>query len=911
MYLARDLKHDRAVAVKVLRPELAASLGAERFLREIRIAAGLTHPHILPVHDSGEAAGLLYYVMPYVEGESLRNRLRREGPLPIDDALRFAREVADALAYAHSQGVVHRDVKPGNILLVGGHAVVADFGIATAAGARAGGAGRTGRAAEGDTLTELGLAIGTPAYMSPEQAGGRGSVDGRSDLYSLGCVLFEMLTGAPPFTGPTPQAVLARHSTDPAPPVRAVRPSVPIQVDEAVTKALAKLPADRFPTALQFEQALDTAGWRRLSRAPAWGPLRTMVAAVTLVGLLGLIASGLLRRHPTSARTPGVTVAVLPLAAEAGGAEPAGLGSRAMYGALAGAVEWLPGVRAVNGTALAGGGAGPDVTVAPPLLAKLDRAGARYLVTGVAEPGAGSQITVDLYATRSGERVVRMQTPYAVERPAPALARAAMGVVRALAEREGLARGPRSLLLDATSSSLALGHLVEGQSRFWRGDFDAAAEAFRAAIEADSQCALAFHRLSVAQIWRHDNGGALSAAEAGLAVIPKPAPRWLALLDAQRQFVLQEGDSAIAGFQTIVVDDPSNVDGWLGLGEALFHFAESTAHRPEDARPALERVVALDSAFAPIYDHLVDIALYQGDLPRAHRLLGSVRPDDPTRAPRAALIDLRSAGGEAHTAALRRLAGADRYALSEVVALLVRDSAALPLADTVAQLLVGPNRTPDDRRRGAQYRFAILMSEGRRSEAIAAWHAGADGTSFDPWVVLAGVAGEIGDTIAAPMLAWAHAATADGRAPNFTLPPNHEYQQAFQAMVHRAALSADSAEVTWLVVRMQRSAGGEGRIDPVRPMLQGSLDARLALLAGDTVRAQSLLRRAVARIPEGYVTYWPLIGMAPERFLLAQLAAGRRDYAESRRWLASLSHGWSVPDIIYAPKARRLEAQLR
>jgi serine/threonine protein kinase len=212
VYLARDLKHGRQVALKVLRTDVSASLGADRFLREIRIAAGLNHPHILAVHDSGEAAGLLYYVMPFVEGESLRDRLKREGALPLDDSLRIAREVADALAYAHSQGVVHRDVKPGNILLVGGHAVVADFGIAMATGG------------DTDSLAELGVPIGTPNYMSPEQGGGRGPVDGRSDLYSLGCVLYEMLTGKPPFDGASPQEVMARHATDPPPAVRATRP---------------------------------------------------------------------------------------------------------------------------------------------------------------------------------------------------------------------------------------------------------------------------------------------------------------------------------------------------------------------------------------------------------------------------------------------------------------------------------------------------------------------------------------------------------------------------------------------------------------------------------------------------------------------------------------------------------------
>jgi serine/threonine protein kinase len=197
VYLARDLKHNRLVALKVLHPELTAILGAERFLREIQIAANLNHPHILPLHDSGAVGEILYYVMPYVEGESLRDRLVREKQLPVDDALGIGQEVAQALDYAHRHGVVHRDIKPENILLEDGQAVVADFGIAHAISE-----------AGGTRLTETGLTLGTPAYMSPEQAAGQSSLDGRSDLYSLGCVMYEMLVGEPPFTGPTAQAIM-------------------------------------------------------------------------------------------------------------------------------------------------------------------------------------------------------------------------------------------------------------------------------------------------------------------------------------------------------------------------------------------------------------------------------------------------------------------------------------------------------------------------------------------------------------------------------------------------------------------------------------------------------------------------------------------------------------------------------
>jgi eukaryotic-like serine/threonine-protein kinase len=245
VYLAQDLKHRRQVAIKVLRPELAAALGRERFLREVTTTANLRHPHILPLFDSGEAGEFLFYVMPLVEGESLRGRLAREKQLPLDDALRIAREVADALDHAHAHGLVHRDIKPANILLENGHAVVADFGIARAI-----------TAAGGEALTETGLSLGTPLYMSPEQAAGEPSMDGRSDQYALGCVLYEMLGGEPPFTGRTAQAILARRLGEPVPPLRTVRESVPVHVEQAINRALSKAPADRFATAKQFVEAL-------------------------------------------------------------------------------------------------------------------------------------------------------------------------------------------------------------------------------------------------------------------------------------------------------------------------------------------------------------------------------------------------------------------------------------------------------------------------------------------------------------------------------------------------------------------------------------------------------------------------------------------------------------------------------
>ena len=299
VYLAHDLKHDRDVALKLLKPELSAALGAERFQREITTTANLRHPHILPLYDSGAIRGpagdaLLYYVMPYVEGESLRDRLARERQLPIADALLIAREVADALAYAHGCGIIHRDIKPENILLERGHAIVADFGIARAV-SRAG----------GERLTQTGMALGTPVYMSPEQSVGD-DLDGRSDLYALGCVLYEMLAGEPPYTGATAQAIIAKRFRDPVPRVSTLRETVPLAVESALMTVLSKSPSDRFATMEAFVSALNADSVSDAPRQPPVDDFRLAVQpfkyptgnvdlAMFADGLTDEIVTGLLR----------------------------------------------------------------------------------------------------------------------------------------------------------------------------------------------------------------------------------------------------------------------------------------------------------------------------------------------------------------------------------------------------------------------------------------------------------------------------------------------------------------------------------------------------------------------------------------------------------------------------------------
>lgn len=318
VYLAEDLKHHRRVAVKVLRSELAAALGSDRFLREIEIAARLNHPHILPLHDSGEAAGVLYYVMPFVDGESLRQRLTRERRLPIADVIRVSSEVVDALAYAHGQGLVHRDIKPDNVLLSGRHALVTDFGVAKAVSEA------TGR----QQLTTAGVALGTPAYMSPEQASGEPVIDHRADIYSFGVVAYELLTGRTPFAGESVQSVLAAHVTQKPEPVARYRESLSNELAQLVMRCLEKKPSDRWQRADEILQQLETmttpaSGTTPVPSSPATasgprmsrGRIAGLTAAVLALMVAGYgLVSGRLwpRATPTTTKTP--TVAVLPFA---------------------------------------------------------------------------------------------------------------------------------------------------------------------------------------------------------------------------------------------------------------------------------------------------------------------------------------------------------------------------------------------------------------------------------------------------------------------------------------------------------------------------------------------------------------------------------------------------------------------
>jgi serine/threonine-protein kinase len=640
VYLAHDLRHDRRVALKVLDPELGRGGGPERFLREIRVAARLDHPHILPVHDSGEAGGLLWYTMPYVEGESLRARLDRAGPLPVAEAVRLTREVADALDYAHRHGVVHRDIKPGNVLLSAGHARVADFGIAQALEAAAGGGdGATER------LTGTGIMLGTPAYMSPEQAAGARALDGRSDVYSLGAMLYELLAGEPPFTGPTPQAVIGRRFVESPPPVRQARPAVPAGVEEALLRALAREPADRFQTAAEFAQALPQselepgstslpghAGGRRRPVLVPRGLLFAVLAGAMALGVVlwkQRIRGVTTAEAPSSAESPTAhRLAVLPfdhLGDSAGANFAEGLSDE-----IRGRLASLSGLEVVAGTSSE---EYRRTTKPPQEIAQ--ELGVRYLLVGKVRSEKATTGPVHIRVSPElielgtrGPPTTKWQAPF--EAPLTAVFEVQSAIATRVAEALGVALGVRerqALAARPTRSLAAYEAYLRGEAlTIAAGNTSPAVirqalPYYEQAAALDSGFVEAWYRLAGAHLRIYRSGGTVSPAEAEAA--RAAAERALAVAPDR-----PEGHVALANYYFSVAYDarraleqstlalkvaPNFVDALAFAG-----FAEQSFGRWDVSLEHFRRAFILEPRSAEMAGALAQTLLWLRRYPEAH-----------------------------------------------------------------------------------------------------------------------------------------------------------------------------------------------------------------------------------------------------------------------------------------------------
>ncbi len=628
VYLAEDLKLHRKVAVKVLRPELAAALGPERFLREIEIAAKLHHPHILPLHDSGEVGGFLYYVMPYVEGESLRDKIERETQLSMEDALHITEGVASALDYAHRHGVIHRDVKPGNIMIQDGQALVADFGIALAL-----------NAAGGERLTETGLSLGTPEYMSPEQATGDRKLDARSDIYSLGAVLYEMLTGDPPHQGHTVQAIVSKLLTSTPVPPRTIRETVPERVDSGVMRALAKLPVDRFKTAQDFFRTLTVAAadspglgvappavapesWRRWSRLP----IRVVAVLLALSGFATL-AVWWATRDPRSSGdeiSPN-QIAVFPASVRASDSVFLREGlSDLLHAALDGTGD----LRGVDPNAIyaalrqrGNGDIGPEEArgIARQLGAGL------MVLTRTVEVAGRLRITSSLYNLLS-----QTDGPHAtasVDSDPADVAEAVTNVAWGLLSQHSAGSGLH--LSDVSSirprNYAALKAFLQGEAAARRAEYSAASEAFDRAIAEDSSFALAWYRRAVNIGWINLF---LTDSLAGEAMVHGAGLPWqdsLLLAAWYAHVTTGDVDEAERLANEVLVRNPTYVEAWYTLAAARGWHAWQRGEPMATAREPYERVLRLDPGHQMAAQWLSYISYTQGRFEEADSLLVQAR----------------------------------------------------------------------------------------------------------------------------------------------------------------------------------------------------------------------------------------------------------------------------------------------
>ncbi len=724
VYLAEDLKHHRNVAVKVLRPELAASMGAERFEREIQVAARLQHPHILGVLDSGEADGFFYYVMPYVEGETLRERLTRSGELPVADALRLLGEVTEALSVAHNAGVVHRDIKPENILLSGRHAMVMDFGVAKA----------VSEASGRQQLTTAGVALGTPAYMAPEQATADPQLDHRVDIYALGVLAYEMLTGHPPFHGLTPQQTLAAHVTQTPLPVTQRRPGISPALETLIMRCLAKRPADRYQTADELVAALEplatpSGGMTPTATRPHPAVMRRSlrgwaIAVLATVVLGAAVALGWRRLSPAGPRLNPELIAIFPFRVTSADASLGYLGE-GMVDLLSSMYTGKGGPRAIDPrTTLAAWrrhGGGERAEAAGPAAAR-DLGAGQYLLGSIV--ATGSRLVLSASVARPGADGATAQAR--VEGPVDSLSGLLEALVGQLLVRDAGVTGERA---SGMSSSLeATRAYVAGRAANRRGNWNDGALNFARAIALDSSFTLAALGLTEASAW-------LSIPVAGLARVQELAWTNRAKLSPRDQAVLagytggngpaphSEAD-AHAAWETAVSRFPDLAEAWYWLGEEYFHSGRMLGFEDHlaRARRAFEMASSLDPEMtAPLY-HRIEMAAMRHDTAEAERLFARVVAHDSTSESRA-ILQLYVADGVGDSAdmsvALDRFGRTGNQNVYWAAAYFIRSGRGLGWIDTVMSLGIRAASTAATRELVDRDLLTTRLDLGRPLAAVA------------------------------------------------------------------------------------------------------------------------------------------------------------------------------------------------
>jgi tRNA A-37 threonylcarbamoyl transferase component Bud32/tetratricopeptide (TPR) repeat protein len=919
VYRAEDLKHKRHVAIKVMDPDLASMLGKERFLREIEIEANLQHINILPLYDSGTANGFLYYVMPFVEGESLRARLDREKQLPLPEAVAITREVADALSYAHERGVVHRDIKPENILQSGGHAVLADFGIARAVGT-----------AGGERVTASGHSIGTPAYMSPEQASGDSDLDGRSDLYSLACVLYEMLAGEPVFSARTAQALYAKHMLEPPPAIRTLRPAVPAEIESALDRALAKTATDRFESTSEFVSALETPAevivpqppeaaaeptavealdtgrvpeealriWSRLAGQVRERRRLAVLATVAFVVVAGLYS--LDRWFLDGVELDRSRIVVFPFTVSPRELQIAGEDVATLIGYAferTGELSRIDGWQALDESqrlrSLSRGGAR---SIAQSF-------GAAFYVVGRVFLGEDSvRVLVELhdiesrsilassdYSSTADEGWDQRESEKAAQKLIPAL----------------LPAQPAFELASLSGRSQAIDAFLAGEREFRRARFTEALESYQAALDADSLFALAGLKGARAALWQHDGSQARRMLDVALRQSALLTPFQAQFANGLDDYLSGRADSAVVRFRQAFAVAP---EWWVlaRLGEVYWHFLPRESPLDSLAEAAFLEVRHNDPDFKPVLFHLIEIAVRKGQIRRTEGLLEQFREGEPDSSRLAvAELMLECVQTSPEQVDWQRAVLNDPAIVYEAAQSLAKGGMQPACAAAGWRgILAHANTTTES---GVAYHFgallgmqSLLVAQGRTEEASDLLQASEStyGEAIHQMYVFNTIAG-------ADMRAEAIPSVEDRKRRL----QNGEYRSGRPRWlagiweVHEGRLEEARAFADSLAAVAARRDSRQDRL------LTKSLEARVTLLAGDSVRALMLLQQLIpTKHYEDYPFPWEFL--PAEHLALAELLYARGRYAEALDVAANFDAPARPPtDLLYLPASLTLRVR--
>ena len=871
VYLAHDLSRDTRVAIKVLRPELASAKTSHRFLREIGVTSKLDHPNILPLLDSGISGDFFWYAMPVVEGESLRQRLDRVGgQLPLPEALGIARQVAAALDCAHAAGVVHRDIKPENILLSGERVWVADFGIARIP------------LGDGDIpLTSYSVAIGTVNYMSPEQArGGQAPVDGRSDIYSLGCVLYEMLAGTPPFTGATREAILARHALDPVPPIQTVRSTVGPVADEVLRKMLAKSPADRFATASDAVNGLDAA----LRKGDTIRRRRLIVRSLIAAGVVAIPLVILWPAEELDSRR----ILVVPL--ENRGSVP--LSGEDIATALAEALNTtdtlIANVAEPGDSALTR--SWPDS-----LLNRLGRSRrARYVVAGSITGNSPPRLEIrvrDLTRSSTSFRDVDVGTSDDAFSIARRLAKAVLPDVIG----PGGARVDEGLL---SSDVRALAAYLQGERAYRRGDYLRADSLYGFAVARDSAFAWAALRGAQAANWLTDRTKAARYLGVALKKVDSLPPRYAAFARGLHAYGLGQADSAVANFRQALALDHRWAEAHHALAEVFQHYVPSTGYPFETAAAEFDSALMYDAGFtAPLF-HAIQHAIWRGDRPRTDSLLRRFSTAIASAEERQQLELMRTCLDEGSgSERWKTLAQRDHQTAAQAATWLVSGGLRHAGCARAALEALFSNEAVE-----STFRIYAMLE-------LTSLHAALG--NVDEVRRLLPSTGSVGDvmtvffaTSGLPIADLADSALARLRQRRDASANDLTMWAAGTWLIHRG----DTTSALELLGAMEGYASGQ---NPRRPrLLQASLRARLTLARGDTTAAIMLLTRLVPDADQSRLRWSPWEALPWERLQLARLLAARGRSVKAAEVAAAFDSPASYGYVPWLPESLRFREQL-